>query len=98
MTGSWLAGSEHEDPGVAPRREMAQVADTTVERENHPVLAGCRCDHDGVALPSQVLVGDGVDVVSQLAEFGGQVVRQVLVKLELHASSGAISSRASAAP
>lgn len=60
--------AENDDPTVAARRIAPQVADPTVEGEQHPAfIAGGRHDH-GVALSSQVLIHHGVYVVTLAAE------------------------------
>jgi hypothetical protein len=78
--------SKYDDSAVASWWVAAQVADPTVEGEQHPAfIVGSYHDH-------------GVHIVTPAAELVRQVVRQVLIELELHAGNGWISSRASAAP
>lgn len=100
LDGVWFLAtrSEHDDAGVATGWIVAEVADTAIEGDHHPALVGRGPDHGRVRVSGQLFVGHGVDLMSSAGEFRNKVVRQVLVQLELHAGSGWISSRASAAP
>jgi hypothetical protein len=90
--------SKHHDAGVAARWVVPQVADSSVEREQHPTLFGRGCDDHRVAPTTKLLLDHRVHIVATVAEQRSQVVRQVLVEPELHAGSGWIASRASTAP
>ena len=96
--GVLAVGPEHDDAGMTARWVVAQITDAAVEGEHHSVFRRGGADYNWIATSGEVFVDDSVDVVAASGECSGQVVWQVLVELELHAGSGRISSRASAAP
>jgi hypothetical protein len=81
-------------------RVGADVAQAAVQGDYDPSRRG-GCGHNvSVRCADQVLVSDGIDVVTGAGQDRGRRDGQILVELELHrdCGSGSSSSRASAAP
>ena len=92
--GSWLTGRSTTTPAWLPggKLRMSPTPRSSVMTSRLSSVAAC------TTASTELLVEDGVHVVAPPGEFAGEVAREVLVELELHAGSGKISSRASAAP
>lgn len=61
--------SKYDDPAVASWWVAPQVADPSVEGEQHPAFIAGSCHDHGVGFSGQVLIDHGVHVVTPAAEF-----------------------------
>lgn len=90
--------AEHDDARMPAWRICADIAESAVEGQQHPVLTAGGTKDGCIVRTRETFVRDRVDVVAISREVVGEIVREVLVELKLHLRSGMISSRASAAP
>ncbi len=63
-----VAHPQHDDPRRRLGREPERVGEVEVERDEGPGRAGGGSEHVSVGRPARTFVGDGVDVMSTVAE------------------------------